>query len=310
MLSNTNHNQEDSSIQEFCDSFFQDEFIERTKKDLSLPNIFELTPIPFNATVASSSSSPSSTSRHPLPTPSSNFTAAPPLKKMDKKDIPSRKVNHSYKDYGAYTRHSVSKMGSKVLMNKSGKRLFPSKLMEMLDCESSFHDQAIICWCPHGRAFKVRDTSVFEQVILPRHFKTNQMRSFRKQLSLWGFKRITKGVDAGSYYHQCFLRGMPHLLSMMTYQKIKGIGKASLPNPSEEPNFYLYPLLNTSRPLDYAGDRCLTSSSQLFSSYAYNNEVTDDENEEVVDHQEYLNVLREMSFPGPFTAPPCIQQLI
>lgn len=64
------------------------------------------------------------------------------------------------------------------------------------------------------------------------------MNSFRKQLSLWGFKRLTVGLDNGAYYHQSFLRGLPHLITKMSCQKLKGTGKARNPNPDEEPDFY------------------------------------------------------------------------
>lgn len=64
------------------------------------------------------------------------------------------------------------------------------------------------------------------------------MNSFRKQLSLWGFKRLTTGLDNGAYYHQSFLRGLPHLSMNMSRQKVKGIGKARIPNPDGEPVFY------------------------------------------------------------------------
>ena len=121
------------------------------------------------------------------------------------------------------------------------KNAFSSKLIKILSDPTT---QDIVSWLPHGRSFKVKDVDKFERYVLPRYCKTNQMRSFRKQLSLWEFKRITRGVDAGSYYHECFLRGLPHLLVMMKYKKIKGIGKASAPNPDTEPNFYTLPDLS------------------------------------------------------------------
>ena len=62
--------------------------------------------------------------------------------------------------------------------------------------------------------------------------------SFTRQLNLWGFKRITKGRDAGAYYHQLFLRGRPRLCMRMRRQKIKGTGIKLTPNPETEPNFY------------------------------------------------------------------------
>jgi len=57
-------------------------------------------------------------------------------------------------------------------------------------------------------------------------------------LNLWGFKRITKGTDSGSYYHELFLRGRPRLCMKMRRQKIKGTGIKLTPNPETEPDFY------------------------------------------------------------------------
>jgi hypothetical protein len=96
----------------------------------------------------------------------------------------------------------------------------------------------IIQWLPHGRAFIVLNPQVFVKEVLPRFFKQSKFMSFTRQLNLWGFKRITKGRDAGAYYHQLFLRGRPRLCMRMRRQKIKGTGIKLTPNPETEPNFY------------------------------------------------------------------------
>ena len=41
--------------------------------------------------------------------------------------------------------------------------------------------------------------------------------SFRRQLNLWGFRRVDqKGADKGAYYHEMFLRAKPHLCRDMS----------------------------------------------------------------------------------------------
>lgn len=112
---------------------------------------------------------------------------------------------------------------------------FPGKLLEVLD-RSDLVDG--IDWMPHGRAFIVKKTKLFTTNILPRFFKQTKFLSFTRQLNLWGFKRITRGVDSGAYYHALFLRGRPYLATRMKRQKIKGTGMKLTPNPDEEPNFY------------------------------------------------------------------------
>ena len=112
---------------------------------------------------------------------------------------------------------------------------FPGKLMEVLDREDIADT---IAWLPHGRAFQVHQPKTFAADILPRFFKQSKYMSFTRQLNLWGFKRITRGQDAGAYYHELFLRGRPRLTLRMRRQKIKGTGIKPTPNPDSEPNFY------------------------------------------------------------------------
>jgi hypothetical protein len=68
--------------------------------------------------------------------------------------------------------------------------------MEVLD-RSDLVD--IISWMPHGRAFIVKKPKLFAVDVLPRFFKQTKYLSFTRQLNLWGFKRITKGLDGGAY---------------------------------------------------------------------------------------------------------------
>eukprot|EP00557_Chaetoceros_sp_GSL56_P007679 CAMPEP_0176503676 /NCGR_PEP_ID=MMETSP0200_2-20121128/15500_1 /TAXON_ID=947934 /ORGANISM="Chaetoceros sp., Strain GSL56" /LENGTH=580 /DNA_ID=CAMNT_0017903003 /DNA_START=68 /DNA_END=1810 /DNA_ORIENTATION=- len=112
---------------------------------------------------------------------------------------------------------------------------FPEKLIEVLDRTDM---ESIITWMPHGRAFVVLQPQQLRDIVLPRFFKQTKFMSFTRQLNLWGFKRITKGVDSGAYYHELFLRGRPRLAILMKRQKIKGTGIKLTPNPDTEPDFY------------------------------------------------------------------------
>ncbi|KAL7535186.1 hypothetical protein ACHAXR_009009 [Thalassiosira sp. AJA248-18] len=112
---------------------------------------------------------------------------------------------------------------------------FPGKLLEVLDRGDL---TSIVDWMPHGRAFIVKQPKVFTTHVLPRFFKQTKFLSFTRQLNLWGFKRITRGLDAGAYYHELFLPGRPNLVLRMKRQKIKGTGIRPIPNPEREPNFY------------------------------------------------------------------------
>eukprot|EP00585_Thalassiosira_rotula_P013021 CAMPEP_0196130040 /NCGR_PEP_ID=MMETSP0910-20130528/550_1 /TAXON_ID=49265 /ORGANISM="Thalassiosira rotula, Strain GSO102" /LENGTH=609 /DNA_ID=CAMNT_0041389265 /DNA_START=72 /DNA_END=1901 /DNA_ORIENTATION=- len=112
---------------------------------------------------------------------------------------------------------------------------FPGKLLEVLDRGDL---NTIIDWMPHGRAFIVKQPKVFTTQVLTRFFKQTKLLSFTRQLNLWGFKRISRGIDAGAYYHELFLPGRPNLAMRMKRQKIKGTGIRPIPNPEQEPNFY------------------------------------------------------------------------
>ena len=78
---------------------------------------------------------------------------------------------------------------------------FPEKLMEMLSKESSTNS-SIVSWLPHGRAFIVRKPKDFSETIMHKYFRQTKITSFQRQLNLYGFRRLTQGPDAGSYYHE------------------------------------------------------------------------------------------------------------
>jgi hypothetical protein len=74
-----------------------------------------------------------------------------------------------------------------------------------------------------------------------RYFKQSKLTSFQRQLNLYGFARLTRGPDAGGYYHELFLRNREHLCKRMTRTKVKGTRFKAASSPESEPDFYSMP---------------------------------------------------------------------
>ena len=115
---------------------------------------------------------------------------------------------------------------------------FPFKLHRMLEDVERDCNTHIVSWLSHGRAFCVHKPKDFVTDIMPKYFRQTKITSFQRQLNLYGFNRLTKGVDSGAYYHELFLKGMKYLSGRMIRTKIKGTGHKSPANPHMEPNFY------------------------------------------------------------------------
>ena len=69
---------------------------------------------------------------------------------------------------------------------------FPQKLYSIIEIEKD-----ILCWSKKGTSFKIIDSESFANTIIPKYFRHTKMTSFQRQLNLYGFRRITKGEDAG-----------------------------------------------------------------------------------------------------------------
>jgi hypothetical protein len=148
----------------------------------------------------------------------------------------------------------------------------PTKLYALLSNPTIQH---IISWLPHGRSWKVHDSKLFMEEVMPHYFPyTNNYYSFIRLVNAWGFRRISRGPSRNSYWHevsivkgarnapvnmnvliiaislliissvQMFLRGLPHLHSQMRRLTVKD--KKEALDPDDEPDLFeqsrLHPL--------------------------------------------------------------------
>ncbi|KAL7527617.1 hypothetical protein ACHAXR_005478 [Thalassiosira sp. AJA248-18] len=89
----------------------------------------------------------------------------------------------------------------------------------------------------HGRAWKIHSKELLIRDVVPKYFVQSKYESFTRQLNGWGFKRLHQsGNDFNAYYHECFLRALPHLTVLL--KRVPPNKGKLLPHVEGEPNFY------------------------------------------------------------------------
>ena len=120
----------------------------------------------------------------------------------------SGNVVYKYRDFSHVEENDVEVHGEVPAPTPSNHRntessirvqKFPVKLYAIL-AQKEFHD--IICWMPHGRAWKVLKPNMFESLVMPLFFEYSNYHSFNRLVNAWSFRRISSGPDRGSYYHE------------------------------------------------------------------------------------------------------------
>merc|ERR1712226_1595410 len=145
----------------------------------------------------------------------------------------SRLAHHDYHDHSHDAVTSENDTTSRRAADP-----FPVQLHMMLDTIEREGYAHVVSWQPHGRCFVIHDQKEFNSFVMPKFMKHTKFPSFRRQLNLYGFQRLSVGPDRGGYYHELFLRGRPFLARRMQRQCNKGTRVRSRSNPEEEPNFY------------------------------------------------------------------------
>jgi hypothetical protein len=106
---------------------------------------------------------------------------------------------------------STTLAGSSVEAPGACEKVFPLKLHFLLEQAEKEGFDHIVSWVNDGASFKVHDSKAFLEKVMPNYFSQSKYESFRRQLNLYGFRRISKGSDMGVYYHQFFMRSEPSL---------------------------------------------------------------------------------------------------
>lgn len=90
------------------------------------------------------------------------------------------------------------------------RQAFPRKLFEILCREPG----DVIGWSsPGSSSFVIKDMDEFVTYILEKYFRHQKYSSFQRQLNLYGFRKVSKGSEAGAYSHKYFVDGRSDLLS-------------------------------------------------------------------------------------------------
>mmetsp|Transcript_11255 Transcript_11255/g.15503 ORF Transcript_11255/g.15503 Transcript_11255/m.15503 type:complete len:414 (+) Transcript_11255:68-1309(+) len=107
---------------------------------------------------------------------------------------------------------------------------FPHKLHSMLEIESARMETCAlgsVQWEKHGFTFRILDANRFETETIPKYFKHTKYTSFQRQLNLYGFRRLSKGEDQGSYFHPKFQRNRKDLLYEIRRLPVKSSSTSS-----------------------------------------------------------------------------------
>lgn len=107
---------------------------------------------------------------------------------------PRTYMNHSYRDFSSLPCQVGDEFPKEI-----SEMTFPQKVHHIL---SQPEHSKFISWQPHGRAFRISIPKMFETTVCHKYFQHSRYSSFLRQLSNYGFKHMTQGLDRNCYYHE------------------------------------------------------------------------------------------------------------
>jgi HSF-type DNA-binding len=99
--------------------------------------------------------------------------------------------------------------------DKEVRQAFPVKVYVMLEEAEDKGFAHIVSWNAMGDGFMVHEREPFIRDIVPNYFNQTRYKSFQRQLSLYGFQRITVGPQKGLRFHEKLRRGQRELLKWL-----------------------------------------------------------------------------------------------
>jgi len=104
---------------------------------------------------------------------------------------------------------------TKKAIEREMRQPFPVKVYEMLENAEKQKFDHIVSWNEAGTGFMVHDKDHFTKEIVPHYFNLTKYKSFQRQLSLYGFQRVTVGPNKGLRYHEKLRKGELELVRQM-----------------------------------------------------------------------------------------------
>ena len=103
------------------------------------------------------------------------------LKKNEKKkhSVPFP-ISSGYRDFSNVTDEEVHLKYNNMVGRSQ--ELFPAKLHKIIDLIERDGLSFIVSWCPHGRAFKIHNNTLFIKNVTSRYFHQTKITSFTRQL--------------------------------------------------------------------------------------------------------------------------------
>jgi hypothetical protein len=122
--------------------------------------------------------------------------------------IPTRAMEEQF-----YPSENNTNAGQKT--SKETRQPFPVKVYEMLEDADAKDFAHIVSWNSQGNGFMVLKKDMFIHQIVPKYFNQTKYKSFQRQLSLYGFQRVTVGPNKGLRHHDKLRRGQYDLVCQM-----------------------------------------------------------------------------------------------